>query len=204
MNFKKQKSLRLNKRLYFSNLLCHKELEVIFRSALGGKLFFLFIIFLLYNFTGCGVYSFTGASVPEHIKTISIPIAADRSGSGEPNIREQLTDKLIQKFIDDNTLRVTERANANAVLECTISGFSDAPLIVSTVSSGESVTSRRVTISVLVTYKDIVKKKNIFEKTFSNYGDYPPTGSLNDRTNAIETAVDKISEDILLDTVSGW
>src|SRR3989304_5559029 len=180
MSFKEPKSIKINEGLFPSNSLFHKELGKLFGNPFCWKLFFLFIMFMLYNFNGCGVYSFTGASVPEHIKTISIPIAEDRSGSGEPNIREQLTDKLIQKFIDDNTLRVTERANANAVLECTISGFTDAPLIVST---GESVTSRRVTISVLVIYKDIVKKKNIFEKTFSNYGDYPPTGSLNDRTN---------------------
>lgn len=201
MNFNKSGLLKIKAGRRSPKLFTYKGLGEISKSLLKGNLFFLFIILLVYNFTGCGTYSFTGASVPEHIKTIAIPIAADRSGSGEPNIREQLTDQLIQKFIDDNTLRVSERANANAVLDCTISGFSDAPLIVST---GESVTSRRVTLSVLVIYKDIVKKKNIFEKTFSNYGDYPPTGSLNDRKDAIATAVDKISEDILLNTVSGW
>ncbi len=163
--------------------------------------FILFIITTVISFEGCGVYSFTGASVPEHIKTISIPIADDRSGAGEPNLRETLTQTLIQKFIDDNTLRVSERNNANAVLECTITGFSDAPSIV---SAGENVTSRRITISVLVTYRDLVQKKNIFEKTFTNYGDYDPQGSITDRTNAVTAAVDKISDDILLDTVSGW
>jgi Lipopolysaccharide-assembly len=163
--------------------------------------FVLFIFVALINFTSCGVYSFTGASVQEHIKTISIPIADDRSGAGEPNLRETLTQSLIQKFIDDNTLRVTDRSNANAVLECTITGFSDAP---SVVSAGENVTLRRVTISVLVTYRDLVLKKNIFEKTFSNYGDYDPLHPLAERTSAISTAVDKLTGDILLDTVSGW
>ena len=119
-------------------------------------------------------------------------------------MRETLTQTLIQKFIDDNTLNVTDRNNANAVLECTISGFSDAPSVVSATSTGEGVTTRRITISVLVTYRDLVEKKNIFEKTFTNYGDYPPLGSVNDRTNAITTAVDKITDDILLETVSGW
>ena len=64
--------------------------------------------------------------------------------------------------------------------------------------------SATITISVLVTYRDLVEKKNIFEKTFTNYGDYDPQGSITDRTNAVTTAVDKISDDILLDTVSGW
>ncbi|HKI78200.1 MAG TPA: LptE family protein [Ignavibacteriaceae bacterium] len=184
-----------------SNYLKNNSLTAITVSLPTEALFILFIILLLSNFNGCGVYSFTGASVPEHIKTIAIPIADDRSGSGEPGLRESLTDQLIKNFIDDNTLRVTDIDNANALLECTITGFSDAPSIV---SAGEQVTSRRITISVLVTYRDVVKKKNIFEKTFSNYGDYKPTGSVEDRRAAIQVAVDHISEDILLDTVSGW
>ena len=165
--------------------------------------FILFIITSMVNFEGCGVYSFTGASVPAHIKTISIPIADDRSGSGEPNLRESFTQTLIQKFIDDNTLQVSNRNNANSVLECTITGFSDAPSVISSQATGESVSTRRITISVLVTYRDLVQKKNVFEKTFSNYGDYNPI-NISERANAITTAVDKITDDILLDTVSGW
>ena len=56
---------------------------------------------------------------------------------------------------------------------------------------------------MLVTYRDLVQKKNVFEKTFSNYGDYNPI-NISERANAITTAVDKITDDILLDTVSGW
>lgn len=165
------------------------------------KIFFLFIIPVVINFTGCCVYSFTGASVPQHLKTIAIPIAEDRSGSGEPGLKELLTDQLVQKFINDNTLQVTEKVNADALLECVILPLSDAPVVV---SAGENVQARRITINVQVTYKDLVKRKTIFDKKFSNYGDYPSGGNISQRRDAIQTAVDKITEDILLDTVSGW
>ncbi|MBZ0200231.1 MAG: hypothetical protein K8H86_10210 [Ignavibacteriaceae bacterium] len=161
----------------------------------------LFIVSSVINFAGCCTYSFTGASVPEHLKTVAIPIADDRSGSGEPGIREMLTDKLTQKFIDDNTLQVAERLSANAIVECTIVSLSDAPAIV---SAGETVATRRITIRVHVTYRDMVKRKTVYDKDFSNYGDYPGGGTINDRGNAIEEAIDKITDDILLDTVSGW
>jgi uncharacterized protein YaaN involved in tellurite resistance len=85
-----------------------------------------------------------------------------------------------------------------------ITGFSDAPAVVSEGAANDNITVRRITITVQVTYKDIVKKKNIFDKTFSNFGDYPPLENITERTKAIGTAVDKITEDILLDTVSGW
>jgi hypothetical protein len=161
----------------------------------------LFIIGALINFTSCCSYSFTGASVPEHLKTIAVPVADDRSGAGEPGLRELFTSKLTQKFIDDNTLRVTDRVNANATIDCTISSFSDAPAVV---SGGENVTRRRITIGVQVIYKDLVKRKTIFEQNFSNYGDYNASGGLTEKNIAIGIAVDKITEDILLATVSGW
>ena len=161
----------------------------------------LFVGLIAINFTSCCAYSFTGASVPEHLKTIAIPIADDRSGSGEPGLRESLTQKLIQKFIDDNTLQVSERTSANAVLECSVVSLNDAPAIV---SAGEDITSRRITIGVRVIYRDLVKRTTIFEKTFSNYSDYPTNDPISGRQTAIDASIELISEDILLDTVSGW
>jgi hypothetical protein len=183
-----------------SKLLKNKHFPFYMKST-SSVIIFLFIITTLINFGGCCVYSFTGASVPQHIKTIAIPIAEDRSGSGEPGLKELLTDQLIQKFINDNTLQVTEKANADALLECVILPLSDAPTIV---SAGENVQARRITINVQVTYKDLVKRKTIFDKKFSNYGDYPSAGNISQRKDAIQTAIDHITEDILLDTVSGW
>ncbi len=163
--------------------------------------YFLYLLLAVANFTGCCVYSFTGASVPEHLKVIAVPIADDRSGAGEPGLRELLTEMVTQKFIDDNTLQVAERVNADAVLECSIVSLSDAPAIV---SAGETVTSRRISVSVQVIYRDLVKRKTIFEKNYSNVGDYPSGGSIEIRKEAIKAALEKITEDILLDTVSGW
>lgn len=172
------------------------------KSSLKISLFslemILFLSLALVNFAGCCSYSFTGASVPEHLKTISIPIADDRSGSGEPGLRESLTNTLIQKFIDDNTFQVAEKLKSDAVLECAITSLNDAPAIV---TAGENVSSRRITISVQVTYRDLVKRNTIYEKSFSNYGDYI---NISERADAIQIATDKIAEDILLDTVSGW
>jgi Lipopolysaccharide-assembly len=150
---------------------------------------------------GCGSYSFTGASVPEHLKTIAIPVADDKSPAAIPGLRESLTDNLIQKFISDNSLQVTERSTANATLECVVTSVTDAPAIV---SAGEQISSRRLTIIVKVIYKDLVQKKTIFENNFTNYGDYVPGEATNQRDDAIAVAVDKISEDILLAVVSGW
>lgn len=162
---------------------------------------FLFIIFVVINFEGCFSYSFTGASVPAHLKSIAVPIAEDRSGSGQPGLSETLTNTLTQKFIDDNTLQVTEKNKANAIINCSILSLSDAPTII---TGNEEVKTRRITISAQAVYRDLVKRKTIFEKNFSEYSDYPAGGSMTERNDAIQNAVDKISDDILLAVVSGW
>lgn len=161
----------------------------------------LLIAALLINFTGCCTYSFTGSSVPKHLKTVSIPIAEDRSGSGIPGLRESLTQQLISQFIDDNSLQVTDRTKADAIVECTIVSFTDAPSIV---GAGETIDQRRVTINVQVVYKDLVKRVTVFDKNFSNYGDYEPGKIENSRDDATEVALTNIAEDILLAVVSGW
>jgi hypothetical protein len=161
----------------------------------------LFITYSLINFTGCCVYSFTGASVPKYLKNISIPPALDRSGSGEPGLGELFTTILTQKFVDDNTLQVSNKSNADASLTCIVTSLNDVP---SVVSAGENVTTRRITIEVEVTYKDIVKRKTVFDKNYSGYADYAASGSISVRRNAIQAAIENITDNILIDTVSGW
>ena len=165
------------------------------------SIMFLLIAVMMINLSACCTYSFTGSSVPDHLKTIAIPIAQDRSGAGIPGLRESLTQEIIRRFIDDNSLQVTERTRADAQLECTIVSFTDAPSIL---AAGENVEQRRVTITVQVIYKDLVKKVTVFDNNFTNYGDYKPGTVANEREQASVVAVEKISEDILLAVVSGW
>ena len=179
----------------------HKKLKNPIKSIISLYTLMLLIAAMIINFTSCCTYSFTGSSVPDHLQTIAIPIAEDRSGAGIPGLREALTQELIRQFIDDNSLQVTDRTKANAVIECTIISYTDAPSIV---AAGENVEQRRVTVTVQVVYKDLVKRVNVFDKNFSNYGDYEPGTTENERILASEVAVNKISEDILLAVVSGW
>lgn len=171
---------------------------------INRALFFLLISICLINLFACS-YSFTGASVPPHLKTISIPLFIDRSGSGEFDLSEKLTNQLTKKFIDDNTLTVGDKLKSDSVIEGTVMSLTDGPAVV---SGGEKITSRRVTITVKAVYRDLIKRQTIFERSYSNYGDYASNDSNIDittlRKKAIDTAIDRITEDILLGVVSNW
>jgi hypothetical protein len=172
-----------------------------------GYLQILFVFVLLVNLNGC-FYSFTGASVPVHINSISIPVFEDKSNRSEPGLRENFTSKQIQKFIDDNTLQVAEKVNADAVLESTITNFEEAPAVISgadQASQTETITQKKITVTVHVIFRDLIQKKIISDRKYTNYTVYESTGNVfANRQVAIEQVVDLITDDILIGTVSNW
>jgi hypothetical protein len=155
---------------------------------------------LAWAFAGCA-YSFTGASVPPHLKTVAIPLVDDQSGFGEPGLREKFTTELVQLFTADNSLEVGDRNTSDSILEGAIVSISDAPAVV---SQGEQVTRRRVTVSARFAFQDKKLRKKVWEKTFSNWGEYDSGGGLSQRQVGLQDAMKKICEDVLLETVSGW
>lgn len=158
------------------------------------------LIVVLLNCTGCP-YSFTGASVPKHLKTVAIPLVDDQSGFGAAGLRETFTTELTNLFIGDNSLQVADKTTADSILEGVITSVSDAP---SLVTEGEAVTRRRITITVKFAYQDKVQRKKLWEKSFSQWGDYDSGGGLSQRETGLREAIKKTTEDILLETVSGW
>ena len=158
-------------------------------------------IILISFVLGCS-YSFTGSSVPPHLKTIAIPIVKDKSGSGEPSLSNDFTQKLTQEFIDDNSLYVVNSTTADAILSVTIISLQDRAEVVS--GENEKATKRRITMNVKAVYKDLVMKKTIFDKNFSNYGIFETDNYAENRQAAIQIAIDNLTLDLLLAVVSDW
>jgi len=146
-------------------------------------------------------YSFTGASVPPHLKSIALPLVDDQSGFGEPGLRERFTNEMTTLFITDNSFQIADRTTADAIVRGTIVSITDAP---ASVEQNEQVRTRRITMTVKVVFQDMVQKKTVWEKNFSNWGDYESGGGPSQRQVGLAEATRKITEDILLETVSGW
>lgn len=159
-----------------------------------------FIGLSLLTVLGCS-YSFKGGTVPPHLKTVAIPVVEDVSGYGDPSLRDQFTRELTQRFISDATLELADRTTADAVLEGSIIDVRDAPNVL---QGGENVAQRRITVRVKVKFNDLKLRKTMWDKEFTNWGDYPSGGGLTQRQEGIVEAVRKLTEDILNDTVAGW
>lgn len=165
--------------------------------------FLIFTFSLLLGLSGCAgcPYSFTGASVPPHLKTIAIPIVEDQSGYGDPTLRNEFSRQLLNRFVNDNTLQTTDRGSADSMIEGVITNVKDAPIVV---QGGDQVSERRITVTVRMTFQDLKLRKKIWEKEFSNWGNYASGAGGTKRDDGIKEAIRKITEDILNETVAGW
>lgn len=154
------------------------------------------IYYLLATLLSCGPYSFTGSSLPG-IKTIAIPLLENQTQ--EYGIREELTEKLVQGFVQDNTLKVVNEKLADAVLRGTVLKYEKSA---HTFDEQENIKEYIVRIYVKAVLEDKKHNKNIWEEeNLQGWGIYPADST---ETYGKSKAIDKLTEDIVNRTVKGW
>jgi len=77
----------------------------------------------------CGVYSFTGASIPPEAKTISIQYFANNAPLVNPTLSQVFTDIVRDKFTNQTRLGLVPR-NGDLQLEGKIVGYSVSPVAI--------------------------------------------------------------------------
>lgn len=147
--------------------------------------------------TGCGIYSFSGSTLPPHIRTVGVPLFEDQTT--EFGIDQQLTDALIEAIRDDNTLKIADPRDADAVLSGTVTRVEDRA---GQYTSDEVAADFRVTVTVKVKFEDMRKRSVMWESSLSQWGSYDGTDV--PRTDGIAEALEKLSTDILNRSLSDW
>lgn len=169
------------------NIICRRISFLFFAATLGWGLL------------GCGPYSFKGSSIPPHIKTIAVPLFEDRSS--EFQIKEKLTDAVINEITRDNSLKIAGENQADAIVYGKIISVSDQAY---NYNQNEQVNSYRVYITVEVEVKDVKNAKPLWKERWRQWGEYVLDPTTDARQEGIDNALKKIAEDVLNKTVSGW
>jgi hypothetical protein len=146
-----------------------------------------------------GCYSFTGGSIPPHLKTLAIPLVDDTSGFG-PQLREPLTQQLIQNFRRDNSYTLVQD-RSDALLTVAITNVAEGT---ATVQQGEIERDKQVIVNINVLYEDRVKQKVLLQKSFTSTIIYDIATGLQGRDTAFQRAIQQLANDVLLSVVSGW
>ncbi len=168
-----------------------------------------FLILFYIGFTGCGIYSFTGANISPDIKTISIDNFYNETGDGPPNMNQQFTEGLKEYFQNNTNLGIDNAGNGDLQFSGYISRFNYAP-IAPTASENRNLADnaglQRLTIGVSVEYINTKDDSFNFDQQFSFYSDFDPNST---SISAIEPQlIEEIFEQIYVDifnaSVANW
>jgi hypothetical protein len=80
----------------------------------------LIIIILL---TGCKIYSFKDAVIPQDVKTVKVGFIENRARYVNPQLSPKLTDKVQSKIISQTKLTRTNNDDAHYVINGTITNY---------------------------------------------------------------------------------
>ena len=153
---------------------------------------------ILFLFKGCGIYSFTGASIDPKIKTIAIRYFPNRAEIIVPTLSQQFTDALIEKFRSQTKLRLVN-GSADVVFEGEITGYYTQS---GAIQANDRPARNRLTITIRVRYTNNIKPEESFEQSFNRYEEY---GSTENITSAqIVSIIDQLTEDIFNKAFVNW
>ncbi len=147
----------------------------------------------------CVKYSFKGA-LPSYLKTIAIPLFEDKTYWA--GLREEFTERVIDAFIEDNTLQVVENeAVADLVLYGTIVSLQERK---SAITATEVVQETQIWLTVQVKCINKHTEKPLWQETLQQFGTIEGAGTLEEKNSVIQEITDIIVRDIVDKTISAW
>jgi hypothetical protein len=150
---------------------------------------------------GCGVYSFTGASIPPGAKTLSIDYFNNKAPTVQPTLSSVFTDKLKDYFTSQSNLDLVD-GEADMELSGFIVNYNVAP---ASLQSNDQASLDRLTITVQVKFVNKIEPKFNFSQNFSRYKDYDAKVSLMSvESGLIEEISTELVEDIYQKAFVNW
>jgi Lipopolysaccharide-assembly len=150
---------------------------------------------------GCGVYSFTGASIPPGAKTISVQYFPNHAQLVEPTLSANFTDALRDIFVNQTTLNMVDR-NGDLALEGEIVDYKTTPVAI---QGNQTAALNRLTITVNVRFVNKIEPDKNFEQKFTQYKDYPSDKDLSTvKDDLISEITDMLITDIFNKAVVNW
>ena len=160
------------------------------------------IIFLASIFlASCGIYSFTGASIPADAETVSVAYFTKKTTNTPATLNQTLTEGLKDLFINQTNLNLTE-GEADLSFNGQITKYQVKPMAI---KANETAGQNRLTIAIKVKYNNSFDEKQNFESTFSRYRDFNSTENLADVEDIlIEEITKELLEDVYNKAFVNW
>jgi hypothetical protein len=150
---------------------------------------------------GCGVYSFTGASIPPEAKTISIGYFVNNAQFVEPSLSQSLTDAVRDRFLSQTSLDFVNEGG-DLQIEGAITDYTTRPMAI---QGDETAALNRLTVQVKVTFINTLDPTKDYESSFTRFAEYPSTQDLNTVKDQLIAEINEaLVDDIFNKAVVNW
>ena len=155
---------------------------------------------VLLLFSGCGVYSFSGATIEG--KDINIHLLENKAQNVVPSLSSTLTDKLRSRILSQTGLRSVTKEDADYDIQGAITAYN---VSVSAAQNVQSATKNRLNVSISITFKNRKNEKADFTQIFSRFSDFDATQTLQNVENTlIEDIGNQLADDIFNKAFVNW
>ncbi len=146
-------------------------------------------------------YSFKGITVPPGVETFYVENFTVSAFNAPANVELEFTEALRKKMREEARL-VFDDQDPHVSFSGSITAFD---IGIAAASEGDEVTLNRLNVRVMVKYEDSVEPDNNFEKTFTEFEDFPADDDFQSlQEQLVQTIFDDIIEKLFNDTYTNW
>ena len=167
---------------------------------------FIFLFVFSFLFVSCGIYTFTGASIPVGTKTFQVNYFENYAGSNPGSIVEPGFDRDFTLSLQDLILNQTNlelvKNNGELIYEGEIKEYRVSP---TTATADLTAAENRLTVTVNVRYFNTKNEEDDFERNFSFFYNFPADEQLYDViADAHKEILERITQDIFNASLANW
>ena len=154
----------------------------------------------------CGIYSFTGSSIPVGVETFQVDYFENTAGGKpgstiEPGLDRDFTIALQDLIVNQTSLNLVNEGG-DIIYSGEIVEYSVTPMAA---TAEIKAAQNRLTMAVMVKYENVSNEDDNLEKRFSFYYDFPGNLQVYDiKDSALEEIFERITQDILNETLAKW
>ena len=149
----------------------------------------------------CGIYSFSGASIPPEAKTISVAYFPNYAQLVNPMLSNDFSTALRDAMMNQTPLDMVEEGG-DLAFEGEITDYKTTPVAI---TASQTAAMNRLTITVKVRFSNRFDETKDFEQSFSHYEDYPSDQDLNAvQDNLTPVIIEALVEDIFNKALVNW
>ena len=154
----------------------------------------------------CGIYSFTGSSIPVGVETFQVDYFENTAGGKpgstiEPGLDRDFTIALQDLIVNQTSLNLVNEGG-DIIYSGEIVEYSVTPMAA---TAEIKAAQNRLTMAVMVSYENVRNEQDNIEKRFSFYYDFPGNLQVYDiRDSALEEIFERITQDIFNETLAKW